>query len=399
LAEPGTNRGQRLGCGVLALIVFVAFSFGLLGGGVAGVGLLLVFRPALAAQATATPFVAVVLPPTATSVPVYPTPAPSPVQSPSNEETAIIRAVSRVGPSVVTVVTTIQARRGGFGRITQAEARGSGVIISSEGHIVTNNHVVEGGTALAVILASGQRLDAKIVGTDVFSDLAVIQISAAGLPVAELGDSSTLVQGQSVIAIGSALGDFLNTVTAGVISGLGRSVDTDNNVKLEDLIQTDAAINEGNSGGPLIDTHGRVIGINTLIVGRGTSGVVAEGLGFAMSSNTVREVAAQLIATGLVARPYLGIGYQAVSPRLASYYGLSVSAGVLVTEVTARTPAAQAGLQVGDVILAINGTEISDSNPYLNVLMHHRPGDKVKISINRSSQSLTVEVTLGQQVQ
>lgn len=305
-----------------------------------------------------------------------------------------MRAVNRVGPAVVTVISTYNVRT--FGRIVQAESRGSGVIISPDGYIVTNNHVVEDATSLSVILASGERREARLVGVDLFTDLAVIRVDAPDLPHAVLGDSSQLVPGQRVIAIGSALGDFLNTVTVGVVSGLARAVDTENDFKLEGLIQTDAAINQGNSGGPLIDTTGRVVGINTLIVGRSASGVVAEGLGFAMSANIVREVSEQLIASGRVARPYLGISYQAVTPRLASYYGLKVQTGILVTEVPADSPAARAGLQPGDVILKINNIEISDSQPYLNALIPHRPGQAVKITINRSGQELVLDATLGE---
>jgi 2-alkenal reductase len=386
------NRGQRFGCGILALLVFVSFTFGLLGGGLAGAGLLFLYnKPSLVALPTPTPE------PTPTRI--LPTPVLSPLAAPISEEAAFIRAVDKVGPSVVTVITTLPARRGFFGSITQPEARGSGVIVSADGRVITNNHVVEGGQSLSVILASGERLDGKLLGSDAFSDLAVIQISGSNFPFAELGNSATLVPGQHVIAIGSALGDFRNTVTMGIVSGIGRSVDTENDYKLEDLIQTDAAINEGNSGGPLIDINGRVVGINTLIVGRSSGGVVAEGLGFAMSINTVREVADQLIATGHVARAYLGIGYQSVTPQVASYYGLSVSSGILITSIAAKSPAAQGGLQVGDVVLQIGEQKISDSNPYLNALLHHRPGDKVKIMINRSGQSLSLDVTLGQRDQ
>jgi len=302
--------------------------------------------------------------------------------------------VNKVGPAVVTVINTYLVRT--FGRVVQAESRGSGVLISPDGYIVTNNHVVEDASALSVILASGERREATLIGADLFTDLAVIRIQETGLPYAELGDSAALVPGQRVIAIGSALGDFLNTVTVGVVSGLARSVDTENDFKLEGLIQTDAAINQGNSGGPLIDTQGRVVGINTLIVGRSSSGVVAEGLGFAMSSNIVRDISQQLIASGRVARPYLGISYQAVTPRLASYYGLRVQTGILVTEVPAGSPAARAGLKPGDVILKINDIEINDSHPYLNALIPHRPGDTVKLTVNRSGETLVLDATLGE---
>lgn len=398
MAEPITDRnerrGERLGCGVLALLMLLAFAFGLLGGAAAGVGVTLALRLVPVAQPTAVQPTSVPCP---TPLPALPTsvPASAPLPATTGEEPAVVLAVRRVGPAVVTVINQLPPRRT-FGRITQPEARGSGVIIDDEGHIVTNNHVIEGAQALSVILSSGERRDAKLIGADVFSDLAVIQIDAAGLPRADLGDSSALEVGQAVVAIGSALGDFRNTVTVGVVSGLGRSLDTENDFKLEDLIQTDAAINQGNSGGPLIDLQGRIVGINTAIVGRSSSGVVAEGLGFAISVNTVRDVAAQLIATGKVARPSLGIGYEPMTPQMASYYGLSVSTGILVTDVPSGSAAAQAGLQPGDVIVRIEDNDIDDSNPFLNVLMRFKPGDKVKLLVNRYGQSLTISATLGQ---
>lgn len=402
MADPGKTVTQRIGCGVLALLIFVAFTFGLLGGGVAGIGFFLLTAQRTVVTSTTSQSAPT---PTATLVLVSPsptgsTPAPSasvspqPVLLPLSDDEATVRAVNRVGPAVVTVISTYTVRS--FGRITQAESRGSGVVISADGFIVTNNHVIEDATSLSVMLASGERREASLIGADLFTDLAVIRIDASGLQYAELGDSSQLVQGQRVIAIGSALGDFLNTVTVGVVSGLARSVDTDNDFKLEGLIQTDAAINQGNSGGPLIDTQGRVVGINTLIVGRSASGVVAEGLGFAMSANIVREVSEQLIATGRVARPYLGISYQAVTPRLASYYGLRVQTGILVTEVPAGSPAARAGLQPGDVILKIGDIDISDSQPYLNALIPHRPGETVKLTVDRDGQTLVLDATLGE---
>ena len=387
------DRGTRLGCGLVVFLIFVAFTFGVLGGGMAAAGLLLVYTR----ESTAQPTPVVLAVSQEVLVPIAMTTS---VQAQPLEEIAAVSAVRRVGPAVVTVINTLPPQRGFFGRVTQPEARGSGVIIDSAGHIITNNHVVENAQSLAVLLASGKRRDAKLVGTDTFTDLAVLQISGADLPFAVLGDSSDLSQGQRVIAIGSALGDFRNTVTEGIVSGLGRSLDTENDFKLEDLIQTDAAINQGNSGGPLIDLRGNVIGINSAIVGRASSGsVVAEGLGFAIAANTVRSVAEQIISTGLVARPYLGIGYEGVTPQLASYYGLSVNRGILVTTIASKSPAALAGLQVGDVILRIADQDLDDNNPYLNALMRHHPGEKVALAVNRSGQNLSIEVTLGQRQQ
>lgn len=368
------------------LIIVLAFTAGLLGGGLAGGGLSLLLRelPVSRSEATATP--------TAAGPQSQATPTTASLVTSSAD---IVGAARRVGPAVVTVVSTLPSRRGFRGPIAQPESRGSGVIIDGEGHILTNNHVVESAASLSVLLASGERVDAQLIGADPFSDLAVIQIKAAAVPFADLGDSSTLAPGQMVVAIGSALGDFQNTVTAGVVSGLGRSLETEDGYLMEDLIQTDAAINQGNSGGPLINLAGQVIAINTAIVGRSGSAVVAEGLGFAIPANTARAVAAEIMRSGRVPRPYLGVSHIAVTPQLAAYYGLNVNRGVIVAEVTPRSPAAQAGLQPGDVILKIDNQDLNDQTPCLNALMRHRPGDKVKLLVNRDGQTLTLDATLG----
>lgn len=385
--------GERFGCGILALLVFIAFTFGFLGGGLAGAGVVVLTKalPGLQPAPTPTSVPAHTVTPAPTALPA-PAPGPTTVVDP---DAPVVQAVNVVGPAVVTVITTLPPRRGFFGRTARPESRGSGVIIDAAGHAITNNHVVEGAESLSVILANGERREAQLVGADQFTDLAVIRIAGSGFGVAELASTTVLAPGQRVIAIGSALGDFRNTVTVGVVSGIGRGVDMDEGYRLEDLIQTDAAINQGNSGGPLVDLSGRVVGINTLIVGRSSGGVVAEGLGFATAAKTVRSVADQIIATGQVARPFLGLGYQAVTPGLASYYGLSATSGILVTEVSPRSPAAQAGVQPGDVILQISGERVDETNPYLNVLMRHKPGDKITLAINRGGQVLSLDVTLG----
>jgi S1-C subfamily serine protease len=385
----GQTGGSRIGCGLLLLVVMVTLVSGLIGGGLGATG---VFVALKASPATPTPVWPTAIP-TRPAVETSATPQPN---GPASVDAGIIQAVRQVGPAVVTVVNTLTPRRGYFGSTSSPEARGSGIIVDSDGHIVTNNHVVSGAQSLSVILASGERREAKLLGSDEYSDLAVIQISGSDLPFAELGDSSSLVPGQVVVAIGSALGDFRNTVTVGFVSGLGRSLETDSGFLMEDLIQTDAAINQGNSGGPLADVNGRVVGINSVIVGRSSGGVVAEGLGFAISADTVRSIAGQIIQTGRVARPDLGITYQANSPRLASYYGLSVSSGILVTRVTSGGPAAKAGVQPGDVIVQIGDQPLDDSDPYVNVLLRYRPGDQVKLIVNRYGQTLTLDVTLGQ---
>jgi len=212
--------------------------------------------------------------------------------------------------------------------------------------------------------------------------------------VAELGSSDFLSPGETVIAIGSPLGDFKNSVTAGVISALGRSLDTGNGYLMEGLIQTDAAINVGNSGGPLVNLFGQVIGINTLIVRSSESGSVAEGLGFAIPSSTARIVATQLIENGQILRPYLGINWQPIDPQIARRYNLPVNYGVYIFSVFSNSPAASAGLQEGDIITQFDETPIDEEHPYLNVLYNFQPGDTITIKVARGNRIIEVQVTL-----
>jgi 2-alkenal reductase len=275
---------------------------------------------------------------------------------------------------------------------------GSGVIISTDGYILTNNHVVENTTSLTVILADGTQMSAKLMGTDQYADLAVLKVEGKMPAVATLGNSDALKPGETVIAIGSPLGDFKNTVTVGVVSATGRSIDTGNGYQLEDLIQTDAAINQGNSGGPLVNLSGEVIGINTLIVrGSSLSSTVAEGLGFAVPANTVQAVSSQIIQKGYFSRPYLGINWQWISPNIANFYNLPVQWGVYITDVDPNSPAAQAGLQHSDIITQVGDTILDDKNPYINVLFKHAPGETVSLKVIRGRQTLEVQATLKEQ--
>jgi 2-alkenal reductase len=311
-------------------------------------------------------------------------------------ESAVIDAVRQVKPAVVTVINTMQPRRGFFGTVTEPQASGSGVIIDPKGYIVTNNHVVEGARRLEVIYADGRKVDATLVGADSFADLAVIKVGGEVPAVAALGDSSALQPGETVIAIGSPLGDFKGTVTAGVVSALNRQLEANPGSAIEGLIQTDAAINEGNSGGPLVNLQGQVIGINTLVV-RGSSygSGVAEGLGFAIPANTVRSVVEQLMATGRVERPYLGISYTAINPQVASAYNLSQQSGLYVRGVERGTAAERAGIQAGDVITAIDSQTIDEDHTLGSLLMKHKVGDEVKLTVVREGKEQTITVKLG----
>jgi 2-alkenal reductase len=296
--------------------------------------------------------------------------------------------VEMVGQAVVTVVGQGQ----GFGGVSS----GSGVIISSDGYVLTNNHVIENTDQLVLILADGRQLPARLVGADPFSDLAVLKTDEAVPAVAALGNSDALKPGESVIAIGSPLGDFKNTVTVGVISATGRSLDTGEGYVMEDLLQTDAAINQGNSGGPLVNLAGQVIGINTLILRGGGGNSVVEGLGFAIASNTAQAVAQSIIEKGYIARPYLGIRWQWIDPQLSTVYGLPVEWGVYISRVLPGSPAEQGGIREGDIITRIGEVTLDQDTPYANALYRYAPGDAVNITVVRDGQEQEVQVTLAE---
>jgi len=311
-------------------------------------------------------------------------------------QTTITQSVQKVGPTVVTVMGTLPGQTTFFGQNGDQTVSGSGFFISDQGYVVTNNHVVEGTNAVTVILSNGAEQQATVVGTDQYNDIAVLKVSGAVPAVATLGNSDVLKPGESVIAIGSPLGDFKNTVTVGVVSATGRTIDSGQGYVIEGLIQTDAAINQGNSGGPLVDLAGEVIGINTLIVRNTGGGAVAEGLGFAIPIDTASAVASQIIQKGYVAHPYLGIAYQPIAPSIASAYNLPVEWGVYVTQVAANSPASAAGLQRDDIITKVGDVTLDGTHGYLNTLYNYKPGDKVSLFVIRNGQTLQVEVTLGE---
>lgn len=311
-------------------------------------------------------------------------------------ETAITKAVQSVGQSVVTVVATIPGQQTFFGPTGDETSTGSGIFIASNGYVLTNNHVIEGADQFQVIYADGSQHDASLVGTDQYSDLAVLKVNDTVPAVATLGNSDALNPGETVIAIGSPLGDFKNTVTVGVVSATGRSIDTGYGYSIEGLIQTDAAINQGNSGGPLVNLAGEVVAINTLIIRSSGTGTVAEGLGFAIPTNTARVVSEQIIQNGHVSRPYLGISYQPISPRIAEIYRLPAQYGVYITNVAANSPASQAGLQEGDIITGIDQTSLDENHAYINTLFQYAAGDTVTLTLMRNSRQIQVKVTLGE---
>jgi len=315
----------------------------------------------------------------------------------SDIETPITDAVEKVGPAVVTVMGTIPGQTTFFGQTADQPVSGSGVIISDLGYIITNNHVVEDTIEVSVIFADGSELPAQVLGSDAFSDIAVLKVDGKVPAIAPLGNSDALKPGETVIAIGSPLGDFKNTVTVGVISATGRSIDISQNYQMEGLIQTDAAINQGNSGGPLVNLAGEVIGINNLIVrGAGFGSAVAEGLGFAIPSNTVQAISQQLIEKGYVSYPYLGVRWQWITPNIASRYGLPVESGAYISSVEPGSPAAEGGLQEGDIVTRIGDVSLDEDHPFINVLYGFLPGNNTTLEIVRGQDTLDLQITFGE---
>ncbi len=311
-------------------------------------------------------------------------------------QTTITQAVEKVGPAVVTVVGTIPGQMTFFGPTGDQTVSGSGFFISDQGYLLTNNHVVDGTNSINIVLSDGTQEKATIVGTDPYSDIAVLKANGKVPAVAKLGNSDVLKPGDTAIAIGSPLGDFKNTVTVGVISATGRSIDSGQGYQIEGLIQTDAAINQGNSGGPLLDLAGEVIGINTLIVRNTGTGAVAEGLGFAIPINTAQAVATQILQKGYFSHPYLGINYQPIAPDIAAAYNLPVQWGVYVTQVASGSPASQAGLRQGDIITRIGNIPLDETHSYINALYTYKPGDQIAVEFLRDGKDMTVQVMLGE---
>jgi len=327
----------------------------------------------------------------------------SPTQEIIHEEitidihTAITDAVEKVAPTVVTVINHFPPTRSFFGTTYDQTSSGSGAIIALEGYIITNYHVVEDAESLEVVLADGTTLPASLVGVDPYGDLAVLKADGEMPAAATWGNSDQLRSGETVIAIGSPLGAFKNTVTVGVISATGRSIETDQQYELEGLIQTDAAINQGNSGGPLVNIAGQIVGINTLIVrGSNTSSAVAEGLGFAVPSNVARAVAEKLISEGYIARPSLGANWGWITPQISARYRLPVQYGVYLTEIVPGGPADNAGLRKGDILTTINDEPINEEHPFINLLFQYEPGEVVNFQVIRGVESFVTKITLGE---
>ena len=309
-------------------------------------------------------------------------------------------------------VVQITSTSGNIGGASQQQALGSGFVIDKAGRIVTNYHVIQDADEIRVSFSNRDTVEAQLVGSDPSTDLAVLQVdtSASALTPLSLGDSDKVEVGDPVVAIGNPFG-LDRTATSGIVSALQRLITAPNSFTIDHVIQTDAPINHGNSGGPLLNSRGQVIGVNTQIeTGGVASGNV--GIGFSVPSNTVKDVVAQIVRTGRVDHAYLGIGGQAITPDVADTYNLPVSKGVLIESVKSESGAAKAGLEGGqtqvvvagetyvlggDIIVAFEGKQISSIEQLRDAIARHKPGDKVSLVIYRDAKKTSVTVTLARQ--
>ena len=370
----------RRGLGAAAVIV-IALVAGLLSGGLSAYAVVNLMPAEASEESSAEP--------TAVANPV------SDVRI--DESSAVIDAVEGVAPAVV----TIQIRGGGpFGG---SDGTGSGFIYHPDGWILTNRHVVDGAQSIEVVTNEGREYPAEVYGVDTLTDLAIVKIEASGLPVAPVGISADLEPGQIAIAIGNPLG-YENTVTTGVISGLGRNIVASDATQtsadiLNNLIQTDAAINPGNSGGPLVNSGGQVIGVNTA-VSTSPEGI---GIGFAIPIDFAKPIMDQAVAGEELRRPWIGVYYLPVDPALAAEEGLPVEYGAFLATsvgggdpIVDDSPAERAGLRAGDVIVAVNGEQITARRDLATLLLSYQPGDTITLRVLRDSSTTEVEVTLGE---
>jgi len=311
------------------------------------------------------------------------------------ESSAVINAVDAIAPSVVTIqVTTGGIFGGGTGS-------GSGFIFDADGYIVTNRHVVANAEELVVVLNDGRQFPGTVYGVDTLTDLAIVTVEATGLPAAAIGSSGDLEPGQLAIAIGNPLGNYENTVTTGVVSGLGRQIQASDatqtsSEQLNNLIQTDAAINPGNSGGPLVNSAGQVIGVNTAV------STTAQGIGFAIPIDVAKPIMQQALDGEELRRPWIGVFYSMITPALAEQQDLPVEYGALIATGGSRaavipgSPAEEAGLREGDIIVAIDGEELSAETDLSLLIVPHEPGDAITLRIVRDNSAREVQVTLGE---
>lgn len=317
----------------------------------------------------------------------------------TKEEGDIASVVDKVGPSVVSIVTKATANSP-FHGVREQEGAGTGIIVGKQGYILTNKHVINGANQVGIVLSDGTKYDnVKVLGVDPLNDVAFLKVEdAVDLPAVELGDSSSIRVGQRVVAIGNSLGQYQNTVTSGIISGIGRPIaaeagDTVEN--LSDLIQTDAAINPGNSGGPLLNLNGQVIGVNTAIVED------AQGIGFSIPINATKGILKGVLNKGIVERAYLGVNFIPVTADIANEYKLPVKKGAYVRSFDGKAavikdgPADKAGVKDGDIITKVGGVEIGPGGGISSLVSEFAPGDTVEITLLRGDQTLNLKVALA----
>ncbi len=317
-------------------------------------------------------------------------------------DASISDIAEKVSPSVVSIVTEVRSESW-FGQVSTGSSAGTGVIISKDGYIITNKHVIECAEKISVVLDNGTTYESgevELIGTDPSNDVAFLKIKGAtDLPYSELGDSKTLKVGQRVLAIGNALGQFQNTVTEGIISGTGRAITASDNSgsnaeNLTDMLQTDASINAGNSGGPLVNAAGQVIGINTAVSSN------AQGIGFAIPISSIKGLLKSILATGEANRAYLGVYYTTLTPSVAKNNSLSVSHGAYVhnnsggTAIIQNSPAEKAGIKDGDIITKVGKTEVGSAGSLATLIGEYAVGDTVQLTINREDTEITLDVTL-----
>jgi len=303
------------------------------------------------------------------------------------DEASVLEVLDKVSRSVVNV-STVKLLHHVFYRAVPVKGMGSGTIIDPEGQILTNNHVIAGAEKIGVTLTDGRVLEGRVIGTCSTHDVAIIQVKGEKLPAAELGDSDKLRVGQRVFAIGNPFGLAGGpTVTSGVISALNRSIESERGI-VENLVQTDAAINPGNSGGPLVDMRGKVVAINTAII------PYAQGIGFAIPINSAKKCTNEIIVHGSMIGPWLGVSGLTVTKEVASYYGLPIDRGVLVTKVIPGSPADNAGIVAGDVVLAFAGKTANNIQELVEEIQKRKAGEKVEILVLRNSKRWIAEAVL-----
>jgi len=316
----------------------------------------------------------------------------------TEEETVISSVYEKVSPSVVSIITEVESSNPYY-RSALQQGAGTGIIVGKEGYILTNKHVIDGASDIRIAMYDGKTYDdVELLGTDPLNDIAFLKVKGVEeLPVANLGDSTTIKIGQRVVAIGNSLGQYQNTVTSGIISGTGRPIAAQAGDKVEtltDLIQTDAAINPGNSGGPLLNSIGQVIGINTAIAED------AEGIGFAIPINAAKGILKQVLAGEEPKRAYLGVRYLPVTAEVATEYKLTVNRGAFVyTEdadaVDSDGPAAKAGIKKGDVITKVGEIEVGERGGVASLVAEYAPGDTIELTVLRGAKTQLIKVTLG----